>query len=121
MEKQKKRTISDQAPEGTKTMNFNEIYKFEPQDIVPDITVSRYSNVAYIQVTQRDVYIDFLEMPGIKRDGKMMVNGTRIYMSHVAAQQLAGALGNVLNQVHMRGDMERFGLTGGRGKKIADK
>jgi len=117
MDRQKKQTVVDLPPDGQKTINFTEIYKFDPQNIVPDITASRYSNVAYIQVTQRDVYIDFLEMPGVKRDGKMMVNGTRIYMSHVAAQRLADALGNVLNQVLKKGDMEKFGLPGRRGKK----
>jgi len=105
------------SKETVKTINFNEIYRFDPKDIVPDITVSRYSNMAYIQVTQRDVYIDFLELPGIKRDGKMVVNGTRIYMSHVAAQKLAEALGTVLDQVHTKGGMERFSPQAGKIKK----
>jgi hypothetical protein len=107
------------SKETVKTINFNEIYRFDPKDIVPDITVSRYSNMAYIQVTQRDVYIDFLELPGIKKDQKMMVNGTRIFMSHIAAQRLAEALGGVLAQVHEKGGMERFAPK--KGKKPLDR
>jgi hypothetical protein len=106
-----KETDQKTEPEkdAVRMINFNELYKYNPADLVPEITVSRYSNVAYIQVTQRDVYIDFLELPGIKKDGKMAVNGTRIYMSHVAAARLAEALGTILSQVHAKGGMEQFG------------
>ena len=106
-----KATDQKKEPEkdAVRMINFNELYKYDPADLVPEITVSRYSNVAYIQVTQRDVYIDFLELPGIKKDGKMAVNGTRIYMSHVAAARLSEALGNILSQVHAKGGMEQFG------------
>ena len=90
------------------TIDLNEIYKFEPQDLTIDITVSRYSNLAYVTCEQRDVFIDFLEMPGIKKDGKMMVNGTRIFMSHAAAQKLAEALKGILKQIHDDGQMETY-------------
>jgi len=89
-------------------IDLQKMYSFESKDLVPDITIVRYSNFAYIQTTARDVYIDFLEMPGIKKDGKVLANGTRIYMSHVAAQRLAEALSGVLEQVHSRGEMEIY-------------
>jgi len=60
--------------EGSITVDLGEIYKFESKDIIPDISIVRYSNLAYIQLTHRDVYIDFLEMPGIKKDGKVLLN-----------------------------------------------
>jgi hypothetical protein len=90
------------------TVDLKELYKFEPKDITPDISIVRYSNLAYIQITHRDVYIDFLEMPGIKKDGKVFLNGTRIYMSFVAAQKLADTLQGILEQVDSRGEMEKF-------------
>ncbi|MCX6683886.1 MAG: DUF3467 domain-containing protein [Methanoregula sp.] len=90
------------------TIDLNEIYKFEPKDITIDITTSRYSNLAYVTCEHRDVFIDFLEMPGIKKDGKMMVNGTRIFMSHAAAQKLAEALKGILKQIHDDGQMESY-------------
>lgn len=94
--------------EGPITVDLRELYKFEPKDIIPDISMVRYSNLAYIQITHRDVYIDFLEMPGIKKDGKVLLNGTRIYMSFVAAQKLAETLQGILEQVHSRGEMEMY-------------
>jgi len=73
---------------------------------VPDINASRYSNLAYIQVTPRDLYIDFLEMPGVKKDGRMVVSGVRIYMSHVAGQRLSQALGRTISEVLEKGKIE---------------
>lgn len=96
------------AKEGSIMVDVRELYKFEPKDIIPDISIVRYSNLAYIQITHRDVYIDFLEMPGIKKDGKMLLNGTRIYMSFVAAQKLAETLQGILEQVDSRGEMEKY-------------
>jgi len=73
-----------------------------------DIRTSSYSNVSYITCTNRDVFIDFLEMPGMKKEGKMMVPATRIYLSHPAAQQLASQLANVLESSYQRGEMESY-------------
>lgn len=89
-------------------IDLREIYRFEQKDLNIDITTSRYSNLAYVTCEQRDVFIDFLEMPGIKRDGKMIVNGTRIFMSHSAAQKLAEALSGILRQIHDEGQMETY-------------
>ncbi|MFP4052026.1 MAG: DUF3467 domain-containing protein, partial [Thermoplasmata archaeon] len=82
---------SDDDPEEDKeksqvTIDLNEIYKFEPEDIEIDIENESYSNLAYIQVAHRDLQIDFLKMPGIQEEDKQKVKGTRIHMSHAAAQ-----------------------------------
>lgn len=90
-------------------IDIQKMYAYQPDDLTPDISYSTYSNLAYIQVTQRDVYIDFLEMPGIRReDGKMHINGTRVYMSHAAAQKLSEALNGILNKVYSEGGMESY-------------
>ena len=96
--------------EGNEAVAFDlkDMYSFDPKDAVPEILSTHYSNLAYINVSHRDVYIDFLEMPGIKRDGKMFVQGTRIYMSHAAAQKLTEALGGILENVHAKGGMEKY-------------
>ena len=92
---------------GTKiSVDLKRIYEFDAEDIVPDINASRYSNLAYIQVTPRDLYIDFLEMPGVKKDGRMVVSGVRIYMSHVAGQRLSQALGRTISEVLEKGKIE---------------
>ncbi len=89
-------------------IDLRELYKFEQKDIIPDISIVRYSNLAYIQITHRDVYIDFLEVPGIKKDGKVLLNGTRIYMSFAGAQKLAETLQELLEQVDSRGGIEKY-------------
>ena len=90
------------------TIDFQKLYAFKPEDLILDITNSSYSNMAYVQVSHRDVSIDFLEMPGIRKEGKNVVKGTRIYMSHAAAQKLAESLSNLLDKVHSDGEMETY-------------
>lgn len=93
---------------GPIAIDFGEMYKFDLQDMSPEISVVRYSNVAYIQITHRDVYIDFLEMPGVKKGGDVLINGTRIYMTHAAAQKLAVKLGEILESFNSAGHMEKY-------------
>ena len=90
------------------TINLKDLYRYDPKDIRLDISAIAYSNLANINASSRDVCIDFLEMPGIKKDGIPVVTGTRIYLSHVAAQKLAKALSDVLEHVHSKGDMEKY-------------
>ena len=99
--------LKTKGPEG---VNLKQLYAFEAKDLVPDITVTRYSNLAYVQVSPRDVCIDFLEMPGVKKDGRMVVNGTRVYMSHVVAKRLGEVLQEVLKKASRDGGLEK--LTG---------
>jgi len=54
------------------TLDIRDMYKFEPEDLTVDIPITHYSNVAYMQVTSREVIIDFLQLPGIKRDEKWL-------------------------------------------------
>ncbi len=89
-------------------IDLKKLYAFDPKEIVPDITVARYSNLAYVQVSPRDVCVDFLEMPGVKKDGRMMANGTRIYMSHVAAKRLAEVLQEILKKAEKDGGLEKL-------------
>ena len=89
-------------------IDFGRMYQFSPEEMCPDIRASSYANISFITCTNRDVYIDFLEMPGIKKDGKMMIPATRVYMSHSAAQQLAEKLKEILEGSYQRGDMEFF-------------
>jgi len=89
-------------------LDIGRMYEFNPNEMTPDIRTSAYSNVAFITCSNRDVFIDFLELPGIKKDEKMMVHGTRVYMSHAAAQQLALRLAQILEGSFQRGEMESY-------------
>ena len=99
-----------EAIKASNTIDIRDMYKFEPEDLALDISTTHYSNVAYIQVAPRDVIIDFLELPGLKKDGKMVVNGARVFMSFVAAQKLAESLGKLLENRYKEGAMEMFEL-----------
>jgi len=90
------------------SIDLRKIYEFEGRDVTLDIDETRYSNLAYIQVTPRDLYIDFLEMPGVKREGRMVAKGVRVYMSHVAGQRLSQALGRTLSEVIDKGKIEQL-------------
>lgn len=94
----------------SKTIDIRDLYKFEPEDLAIDISETYYSNLAYIQVAPRDVIIDFLELPGEKKDVKMVVSGARVFMSHVAAQRLVESLGALLETEYKAGKMETFEL-----------
>ena len=92
------------------TIDIRDMYKFKPEDLTLDISATYYSNVAYIQVAPRDVIIDFLGLPGTKKDEKMVVSGVRVFMSHVAAQKLVESLSKLLENGCKNGMMEMFEL-----------
>lgn len=94
----RKKAAGPERPEPAGDIDLSAAYKYDPAELSTEITVSRYSNLAYIQVSPRDVCIDFLEMPGVRRGGRMVVGGARIYMSHEAARRLAETLGGVMKK-----------------------
>jgi len=106
-------TAKDENPRDTieeLTFDLREMYRLDPKDAVPDISHMHYSNLAFIHVSNRDVYIDFLEMPGVKKEGKVLIPGIRIFLTHAAAQKLAEALNRTLETVSAKGDFEKFGV-----------
>lgn len=111
----------DEARKASKTIDIRDMYKFEPEDLAIDISATHYSNVAYIQVAPRDVIIDFLELPGVKKDGKMVVSGARVFMSFVAAQKLVESLGTLLENRYKEGAMEMFELRQSRDVELTTK
>jgi len=84
------------------------LYTFEKEDLEININEENYSNLAYVQITQRDAKIDFLRMPGLKKDGKMVVNGIRVFMTHSAAQKMALAILATLKKVDADGELEEY-------------
>ncbi|MCQ1537852.1 DUF3467 domain-containing protein [Methanocalculus taiwanensis] len=98
-----------QTGDGGTTLDLSRLYTFNQEDPVIDISSSAYSNLAYVQASHRDISIDFLEMPGIRgEDGRMKIKGTRIFMSHSAAQKLASAIPEILEKLHSEGRMEAY-------------
>lgn len=89
-------------------IDLAEKYLFNPDELTPEIIHTTYSNVAYVQVTGRDVFVDFLQLPGYKKDGRVIMNGTRVYMSFFSAKKLAEVLQNTLENVYAEGGMEQY-------------
>ena len=108
-DEQNKMDDSEAAAKKTSTtIDIRDLYKYQPEDLVLDISTTHYSNITYMQVAPREVLLDFLEMPGIKKDGKMVVKGVRIYMSHVAAKALIESLDKLLEDTYESGHIEKL-------------
>lgn len=106
--KEKEEPQEDVEDGTTITIDFGSLYKVKPEEMVIDINNTYYTNYAYTQVMHRDVFIDFLQIPGVKKDKLMQINGIRVYLSHAHAKKLAKSLLGVLENVHKDGKMERF-------------
>jgi hypothetical protein len=85
------------------SFDIGDLYKFRPEELILNISSTHYSNITYMQVASREVILDFLELPGIKKENKMVINGIRIYLSHEAAQTLVEKLGKLLEQAYSKG------------------
>lgn len=93
------------------SIDIGDLYKFKHEDLVLNISSIHYSNLTYMQVASRETVLDFLELPGVKRDGKMVINGVRIYLSHVAAQMLVEKLGKLLETAYEGGKIAQLEFT----------
>lgn len=91
---------------GKITIDISELFKLDPDEIKLDVDHVHYSNLAYIQVNQRDVQVDFLQLPGIPRENGTMAKTTRIYLSHVAAKKLGETLLQTLEEATDAGGIE---------------
>lgn len=54
------------------------------------------------KVTERDVFVDFLGLPGVKKDDEALLKGVRVYMPFSAAQKLTEVLQNTLENIENR-------------------
>ncbi len=99
---------SEEKESVSTTIDLNEVYKFDPEDLEIQIEKETYSNLAYIQVGHRDIHIDFLKMPGTKKEGDQEVKGTRVYMSHAAAQKMAKKLMGILEDSYHKTPFEEY-------------
>jgi hypothetical protein len=89
-------------------IDFSKDYDINQGNILLDISDAFYSNYAIIQISNRDVYIDFLELPGIKKEGRMTVSGKRILLPHAVAQKLAEVIIANLENSYKTGKLEQY-------------
>jgi len=102
--------IADAGKEKDQELSFDlgKCYQFKPDDFEIDVTSVHYSNNSFIQVMNQDIFVDFMQIPGVKKEGKMVASATRIYMTHVQAAKLARSLQSVLQSTHEAGRMETY-------------
>jgi hypothetical protein len=87
-------------PSAPKTFNeaLLDLYNYGPDDMEIEYDMVAYSNEQFTQFTGRDMFIDFLELPGYKEEGIQTIHAIRIYLSHDTAKSLAeGIMKMVLN------------------------
>ena len=63
-----------------------------------EISNTYYSNEMHIRASKDDVHIDFLEMPGVIRENKMVLKGIRVYLSENKAKELASGINGLLTK-----------------------
>lgn len=69
-------------------------------EAVNTIILTRYSNAVNIQASNNDVAFDFMTIPGVQKDGKLVLEGVRVYMTHDQAQLLADLIKTTLQRVN---------------------
>lgn len=92
----------------TVAVDLSSSYALENTPTETGIEQIHYSNLATVNVSHRDVFIDFLQVPGVKHEGTMHLPGVRVFMSYASAQKLAEALAMVLEKAHADGGMEEY-------------
>jgi len=73
-----------------------------------NIRDSHYANLAFVQVSPRDVFIDFIQAPGLPAGDEILVEVTRIYLSAPAAKSLASVLGGLVENLRKSGQFEKL-------------
>jgi hypothetical protein len=101
-------TDANQEKDRFVSLDIGKWYQFNPEDLEIDVTSVHYANNSFIQVMGQDVFIDFISLPGTKKDGKMVADATRIYMTHVQAKKMLDALNGVLETTYKAGRMEVY-------------
>ncbi len=76
------------------------------------VLTSHYSNLIALSVTHRDVFIDFLQLPGLPNDDILEVRGVRIYTSHAAAKKLGQTILDTLIHADNDGEIEHLETLG---------
>jgi hypothetical protein len=59
----------------------------------------------------RDSHIDFLGLPGVGKEGREKINGTRVYLSDVTEKRLGEVLHEVLKKASKDGRLEKLSVS----------
>ena len=70
------------------------------EEVISNIILTRYSNAVNVQASNNDVALDFMALPPIQRDGKEILDGVRIDLTHEHALLLANLINTALEKVN---------------------
>lgn len=104
--KQSKRTILGLTPQEA-TGELANLYS-RSKKLRMSVKESRYANLAFVQVSPRDVFIDFIQAPGLPDGDEIRVDVTRIYLSPPAAKSLADVLSDLVAKLQKAGQFEKL-------------
>ncbi|WP_146199769.1 DUF3467 domain-containing protein [Methanospirillum stamsii] len=71
------------------------------KDPITNIILTRYCNSVNIQASNNDMALDFMELPGLFKDGKLVTEGIRVYMTHEHARLMANAILSTLQEKNL--------------------
>lgn len=104
LKKENKETKNDSG--SSITIDFSKLITPDPSKLSFEVSTVQYSNHAVIQIMERDMYIDFLQLPGVKKGDKWEVTSTRIYLTHSHGQKLAKSIQEVLEKSYREHEFE---------------
>lgn len=84
-----KPTTTGASQIGQFVISQTEVLDPNPKNPIADVIQTWYSNYGFVTAGGRDLWIDFLQLPGTPVEGRTHIPTYRIFLTHVAAQKLA--------------------------------
>jgi len=88
-------------PDKTIQIDILDMYQSKEKNYELNIVDVRYSNEQFMQVTDKDICIDFLELPGFKKDDKIKINAVRVYMTHQSAKNMIDTISKLISNMQI--------------------
>jgi len=83
---------------------LNKYYEYSPSEPKLNLAYTKYVNAFTGNVSNEDVFIDFIELPGRKVGGVQTIDGCRLYFTHNAAKTLCDLLHEIVKQIESNSD-----------------
>lgn len=89
-------------------VDLKQLYEYVKGPAIIDVRSVHYGNLAIVSFGPRDAWIDFLQVPGLPSDQKVVIPATRVYLSHLNAVKLSEAISSTYQRTKERGGVERL-------------
>lgn len=95
------------------TISLEKYYRSDLSKLEIKIEGEHYSNIGFINLAGRDVFIDFVKLPGIVENGVPVARGIRVYMPYPAAQRLVEVLSKSISDAEKNHGIEPLRIEAG--------